>query len=129
MGGRGAMMNRKPSERIQENKTADYIAGVKVLKRLKGKQNLPAMSNTPNTSYIQLTSKGEFKQYKVYGYDRRPIFDIDGDHPHGKIKGLHIHFWAGGRDNNVRELTLKEKKKYGKILRAAGGKLDYRRKK
>jgi hypothetical protein len=117
MGGRGTMLRKKPSERIPEYKTVDRIAGIKVLESIEKRGKLPEISNTPNTSYILLTPKGELKQLRTYDYSRHPKLDIDFDHPHNKIKP-HIHFY-GNREKDFRALTAKEKKKYKRILEEA----------
>jgi hypothetical protein len=121
VGGRGAMLQQKASERIPEYKTAGYIAGIKVLKALKENKDgsLPDMSNTPGTRYILLDKNDNFKRMRIYDNNRHPVIDIDYGHSHKGSDKLHIHFWKGGRDNNGRSLTRKEKKKYGKILREA----------
>jgi len=121
MGGRGAMLQIKPSERIPEYKTVNVIAGIKVLQALKINKHgsLPDMSNTPNTSYILLNKNGEFKQLRIYDNSRHPVIDIDYGHSHKGSDILHLHNWKGGRENNAHSLTGKEKKKYGKILREA----------
>ena len=120
MGGRGAMLGKRASERIPEYKTIEIIAGIKVLKAIKkGKDgSLPDISNTPNTSYISRNKSGEIKQYREYDYSRHPILDIDFDHFHNGIKPHIYHY--GNRETDVRALTVKEKKKYRKILEAAG---------
>jgi hypothetical protein len=117
MGGRGAMLGKKPSERIPGYKTVGYIAGIKVLKPIKDHGKLPEMSNTPGTSYILLTKEGELKQFRTYDYSRHPKLDIDFDHYHNGIKP-HIHFY-GHRKKDFRALTAKEKKKYKRILEEA----------
>lgn len=80
----------------------------------------PALGNssTPNTSYILLNKYGKIKCYRVYDYSRRPIIDIDFD----SHKGIspHIHFFKGNRENNIRALNKIDRKKYRKILEAAG---------
>ncbi|MDR2718842.1 MAG: hypothetical protein LBB89_12385 [Treponema sp.] len=119
-------MMKPLSERIQEYKAIGYIAGVKVLERLKlGRknieQNLPYMSNTPGTSYLLLTKSGDaIKKFREYGDNRKPSLDIDFDHDHGYGKP-HIHYWKDGeRIKEGRKLVAKERKKYAKILKAAG---------
>jgi len=125
VGGRGAVLGQKASERIPEYKTVGYIAGIKVLEALKnGKHGtLPDMSNTPSTSYILLNKNGGFKQLRIYDDTRHPVIDVDFGKPHRGSDKLHIHTWKGGRENNGRSLTKKEKKKYGKILKEAGIKI------
>jgi len=120
MGGRG----NKPiplNEREQEYKRIGTVAGIKVLDRLnknlkkKIKKNLPDMSNTPNTSYIQLDNSGkDLKKVRIYGSDRLPSLDIDFDHSHNGIIP-HAHIWKNGRKVDDRELTKKEIKVYSKL--------------
>jgi hypothetical protein len=121
MGGRGAMLGKRPSERVPEYKTVGYIAGIKVLEPIKGHGKLPEMSNTPNTKYILLDRKGDFKQLRTYDYSRHPVLDIEVEK-----KVLHIHYYkgdlgtrGGGKQETGRPLNRKELKKYGKILKEA----------
>ena len=119
MGGRGAMLGQKASERIPEYKTVGYIAGVKVLEPIGKNRNLPAMSNTPNTSYILMTKdEKSIKQFRTYDYSRHPVIDIDFDHAHNNIVP-HIHFNTGNRKRNSRALTAKEMRKYKMVLEEA----------
>jgi hypothetical protein len=121
------MLQQKPSDRIPEYKTVKVIAGIKVLDPIKTGDSrvLPDMSNTPNTQYILLSQKGAFKQLRVYDENRHPIIDIEYGKSHRGSDKLHIHSWKGGRENNGRSLTKKEKRKYGKILKEAGVNLSY----
>lgn len=121
MGGRGSYL-QKGGFKVQDYKVVDIIAGIKVLSKRNDKNkstNLPTMSNTPGTMYMSKNKRGYIKQLRIYGNDRRAKIDIDFDHKH---KGMqpHIHFYKGGRENNVRELTKKDIKKYGKILKEIG---------
>ena len=61
--------------------------GIKILKKkTKGKerQSLPPFPNTPGTAYILLNPDGSFKQFRQYGEDRKPLFDIDYGNHNGK---------------------------------------------
>ncbi|MBR3138328.1 hypothetical protein IKG41_03260 [Candidatus Saccharibacteria bacterium] len=83
----------------QEWEQVGTINGVKVLKKIgtkKGtKGNLPFYSNTPGTAYILLNSDGTFSQFRQYGEDRMPEFDIDyGRHDSDKPY-LHMHTYNG----------------------------------
>ena len=123
MGGRGAFLRKKASERIPEYKSVGIIEGIKVLKPVKGQNNLPAMSNTPGTRYLLMDDNNNFKQLRIYDNSRHLVVDIDYGHSPNGSDILHIHFWKGGRSNNVRNLTSKDLKKYGRILRQAGIKI------
>ena len=75
------------------------INGIKVLKKIgtkkRSKGNLPFYSNTPGTAYILLNSDGKFSQFRQYGEDRMPEFDIDyGRHDSDKPY-LHKHTYKG----------------------------------
>lgn len=83
----------------QEWEQVGTINGVKVLKKAGAKEgtkgNLPFYSNTPGTAYILLNSDGTFSQFRQYGEDRMPEFDIDyGRHDSDKPY-LHKHTYKG----------------------------------
>jgi len=117
MGGRGARMlpNGFTS---QEYKAVGSIAGVKVLRKIEGNQNIPDRSNTPGTAYIRLSDDNKFRQYREYGQDRKPVFEL-GYGNHKGITSLHVHYWEGDV-RHTREFTGKDDEKHGKMLRAAG---------
>jgi len=117
MGGRGAMMDRGFVS--YEYRSVGTIEGVKVLEyATKGKApNLPFASNTPGTSYI-LKNGGDFKMLRMYNDNRFPAMEIEYGTHRGR-KSLHVHYWEGG-NRKTRDFTGEDKKKYGKILKAAG---------
>ena len=103
MGGRGAYLESGGFS-IQGWKQVGTIEGVKVLKKIgtkKGsKGNLPFYSDKPGIAYILLDEDGKFSQFRQYGEDRRPEFDIDYGYHNGKIS-LHLHeFGSDGRSKN-----------------------------
>ena len=116
--------------------TGQRIEGVKVLQRTgNGKGGMPRFSNTPNTMYILQTKGGTLKALGIYDSHRELTKTIDIDHGHtnrpksGKKQKLkkgiaHVHNHKGGRENNVRYMTPKEKKKYRKIIIAMGGRTE-----
>lgn len=100
---------------------------IKILKKkTKGKerQSLPPFSNTPGTAYILLNPDGSFKQFRQYGEDRKPLFDIDYGKHDGKVS-LHIHY-KRGKDHEPDIVASKEdgivdKKLYNKYKKFLKG--------
>ncbi len=135
MGGRGAYSSKGGFSTQEYRSTGETIKGIKVIEQIKpGNAKLPQMSNTPNTEYI-LKSNGVYKSLGIYGSDRRLQKEIEIRHGHtnrpksGKKEKLkkgvaHVHNIKGGRGNNVRYMTKKEIKKYGKAVIAMGGKIS-----
>jgi len=141
MGGRGASIqiskyNPKGGFTEQAYRaTGETLAGIKVIEKINSKSaSLPEMSNTPGTVYI-LKSAGHFTAMGIYGADRRLQKAIEFNRRHvirlknGKRivlkKGIaHVHNLRGGRGNNVRYLTIREKKKYGTAIELMGGVLS-----
>ena len=126
MGGRGAYL-QSGGFKIQEYEaTGETIGGIKVIQhKTKTAASLPEMSNTPGTAYI-LKSGGRYTTLGVYGNDRRlkKSFDITHGHKNrpknGTIERLkmgiaHVHNINGGREANVRYMTLKEIKNMGRL--------------
>ena len=68
--------------------------GIKVLKKVNKSErpSLPPRSNTPGTAYIRLNKDSSFRQYRQYGEDRKPLFDIEY-HGHRHVLSLHIHHY------------------------------------
>jgi hypothetical protein len=56
-----------------------------------------------------LAKNGNFKRLRVYDNNRHPVIDID-NHTHKNIKGLHVHFWKGVRENNTQKLAGKKRR-------------------
>lgn len=134
MGGRGAYL-QSGGFKIQEYEaTGETIGCIKVIRqKTKTAASLPEMSNTPGTAYI-LKSGSRYTTLGVYGNDRRlkKAFDITHGHKNrpqnGTIERLkrgiaHVHNINGGREANVRYMTLKEIKEYGKAIEGMGGKV------
>jgi len=120
MGGRGAYLE-KGGFKWQEYKSVGTVEGIKIIERLddSGKPNLPLYSKTPETSYFLFKDDGI--QLREYGKDRMPDIDVDYGHSHKGSDILHIHVWDNlDRDSEVRNFTVEDMKKYGKILKTAG---------
>lgn len=134
MGGRGAYYQHGGFSVYEYEATGETIEGFKVIQmKGGGSASLPEMSNTPGTVYI-LKSHGYYKSLGIYGEDRRLRKAIDITHLHtnrfrsGKKERLrkgvaHVHNMRGGRGSNVRYMTKKEIKKYGRAIVAMGGRL------
>lgn len=135
MGGRGAYYQRGGFSVYEYEATGETLEGFKVIRhKTNGHASLPQMSNTPGTVYILQNGDGHYKSMGIYGADRRLRKQIDIHRKHtnryksGKRvvlkKGVaHVHNWRGGRNSNVRYMTKKEIKKYGKAIVLMGGKL------
>lgn len=100
------------------------LYGVKVLERNdpESRTGLPGFCNTPGIAYIAVNMEGKFHQFRQYGRDRRPLFDIDygEDTPltgRGK-RELHIHEYdSNGVRQPGRWLTDSEMRRYGKFFK------------
>ena len=124
MGGRGAAMYPAGFS-VYEFETVKIVEGIKVLepKNKKDSFKMPAMSNTPGTTYIMLSSDGKSAMLRKYGQDRHPVIDFEYDW-HGSIKTWHVQTWKGGvRQKDYRLMTVKEKKRYARLFKKAGLKL------
>ena len=119
MGGRGTFASGNPV--LYSYETVEKIEGVKVLRGLHGKHNLPEESHSSN-AYILVDSNGNFVRYREFNSDRTAKFDIDY-HPEKKISGhyepvFHIHEYTEGvRISSGRILTEAEYKKYKKFFK------------
>lgn len=130
MGGRGQYL-QKGGFRVQTYHAVGEIDGVKVIERIDGRPGfMPRMSNSPNAIYI-LKSNGYYKSIGIYGSDRRLRKDIHIQHSHENRLGeeipkgiAHVHNLRGGRLNNVRKMSKKERRKYGALVQKMGGKWD-----
>lgn len=98
MGSRGSFLESGGFSTPAKWHAVDYIEGIKVLepKDQRASRNLPERSNTPGTAYIKLSPDGTFSQLRVFGEDRKPIFDIDYGTHQGGEKYLHVHFYENG---------------------------------
>lgn len=93
-----------------------------IVPTLKGSNSLPRMSNSPESLYILKNEEGKMKSLGVYNDKREIVKEIDIGHGHkvrsrnGKLvkylkRGVaHTHTTKGGRENNTRYMTKKEKK-------------------
>ena len=76
--------------------------GIKVLQKSNSNINkapsLPPYSSTPGTGYLLLVN-GRFKQYRQFGENRKPVFDLDLGKHNGQIS-LHIHYFINGNRNS-----------------------------
>ena len=87
--------------------------GIKILvkKNANKKPSLPFYSNTPGTGYLLLNGKGVFKQFRQFGENRKPIYDLEyNEHKH-KLS-LHLHYYANGRQKEPIIIALPN----GKII-------------
>lgn len=132
-GGKRGLSGGVPEEDREFHDTGERIDGIKVIEHNDPKNNapIPQYSNTPNTKYI-LKKAGQYKSLGIYNEHRELVQTYDLAHSHtnkpksGKKemfkKGLaHVHNHKGGRENNVRKMTVKEIKKYGRAIRKMGG--------
>ena len=115
--------------------TGEVIEGIKVIESISGDRNpLPQFSGSPNAVYI-LKKHGEYASIGIYNQNRELVKEIEINHQHTnryksgvkKVikKGVaHVHNKKGGRNNNVRPMTKKEIKKYGKAIEKMGGRTE-----
>ena len=102
MGSRGSFLESGGFRAPAGWHTVDYADGIKVLEPINSKasRSLPERSNTPGTAYVLYRRDGTFDQLRVFGKDRKPVFDID----YGKHQGtysLHVHYFKNGeREKN-----------------------------
>ena len=99
MGSTGAFLKTGGFNYRGWEETNNMVSGIKVLRKIveknNEKQSLPPRSNTPGTGYALFNSNGEFSQYRQYGEDRKPVFDIEyNEHKH--VLSLHIHYYVNG---------------------------------
>lgn len=117
--------------------TVGTFEGAKIITPTKkGSYSLPMMSHSPNAIYILKNKRGQLKSLGIYNEKRELVKSFDLSHEHinynkeGTIKEMlkkgivHVHNYRGGRQNNVRYMTKKEKKKYKKYIIFMGGKLS-----
>lgn len=124
MGGRSGFLASGGFSTPAKWHSIGLLYGVKVLQRndSRNRTGLPGFSNTPGTAYIAVNMEGKFHQFRQYGRDRRPLFDIDyGEDTPLTGRGnraIHIHEYdANGNRLDGRWLTDEEKRKYGKFFR------------
>lgn len=81
--------------------------GIKILVRKNNgeKPSLPFYSNTPGTGYLLLNKDGTFKQFRQFGENRKPLFDLDLG-KHGKQISLHIHNYANNNRNSDNPIVI-----------------------
>lgn len=116
-------------------KTIETIYDAKVIEPTNlGSYSLPRMSHSPNALYIVKSKKDNYASLGIYNQYRELTkeFDISHDHKFYEkgskkiskrlIEGVaHVHNDRGGRNSNVRYMTKKEIRKYGKYIIAMGG--------
>lgn len=106
-------------------KTVSKIAGVKVLEGIYNAHSLPEEAHS-SKAYIKLKKDGTFHEMRIYGKDKRVIFEV-AYHPEKKLgKGniLHYHFYSyeGGNFNRTTAIKLhKNTKLYKEIKRYLKG--------
>lgn len=105
MGSRGSFIKEGGFSSPARWHTVDYIDGIKVLapKNKKASLNLPERSNTPGTSYLSYRKNGDFNQFRVFGNNRIPKFDIDYGVHNGE-KTLHIHYYINGNRSKIPDI-------------------------
>lgn len=102
MGGRGAFLESGGFVGPFLWKSIGTIQGIKILipKDTRKRTSLPERSNTPDTAYMTLDKDGNFNQLRIFGNDRKPLFDIDTnkvDH----IPSLHMHYYSNGERQRI----------------------------
>lgn len=127
MGGRGGFLATGGFSTPAQWHSTGLLYGVKVLERnnQRGKTGLPGFSNTPGTAYLSFNKEGKFHQYRQYGKNRKPLFDIDygvdGPLTGRGVRAIHIHDYDG---NGVRQpgrwMTESEYQKYKKFFERIG---------
>lgn len=118
-------------------RTVETIYDAKVIVPTeKGSYSLPRMSHSPNALYIIKSKSGDYTSLGIYNKYREIVKEIDVEHVHksrkkdGTILSVmkrgvaHVHNNFGGRENNVRYMTKKEKKLYGKYISFMGGRME-----
>ncbi len=92
MGSTGAFLETGGFSEQGWEDTGKKMYGIKVLEKINKSErsSLPPRSNTPGIAYIRLNKDGSFRQYRQYGEDRKPLFDIEY-HGHRHVLSLHIH--------------------------------------
>ncbi len=105
MGSTGAFLS-KGGFIVYEWETVKTIHEIKVLEKIDKtpEPSLPYLSNTPGTAYIQLKPNGTFDQFRQYGEDRRPLFDIDYEIHSDNDTSLHIHYFIYGKRTKYPDL-------------------------
>ena len=97
----------------QKWEEAGTFHGIKILvkKNSTEQPSLPFLSNTPGTGYLLLSEKGIFKQFRQFGENRKPVYDLEyNEHKH-KLS-LHLHYYTHGRQKEPIIIALSN----GKIL-------------
>lgn len=96
-----------------------------------GYDGLPTLSNTSEV-YFKCNAQGEIVQARIYK-DRKPIMDLDWDHPHENNNGekfpegvVHVQLWKEGangkliRDSgHARYMNNDEMSRYGELIHIA----------
>lgn len=87
---------------------------IEILQKTSDNQNkapsLPPLSSTPGTGYLLLSKDGIFRQFRQFGEDRKPIFDIDLGKHDGQIS-LHLHQYKNGVRDSDNPIIIASKEK------------------
>ncbi len=105
MGSRGSFLESGGFSAPSRWHTIGYVNGIKVLspKNPQASLSLPERSNTPGTAYVLYGKDGTFKQFIIFGNDRKPVYQIDYGIHQGK-KSLHVHFFSKNGDRKKPKL-------------------------
>lgn len=110
-----------------EYQTVKEVFDAKVLVgRAKRFHGLPDYSHSPNRIYIKEDHKGNLREMRIYGNDKKPVLEI-AYHPEPKLSNgsresvLHFHFFDEdlGRKPAMK-ITSEIKEKYKKYLEYYG---------
>ncbi len=135
MGGNGTFLESGGFSRQEYKKARDPIAGIKVIKHVTDLHaGMPKYCNTPNTMYLREDNKGNVTQLRVY-QGREPYLDVDWGHNHGRFKKgtPHVQEWhkmpdgSLKRDEEPRDLTPSEAKRFKKLFKSLGIKLEIKK--
>lgn len=98
----------------QKWKETETFHGIKILQKTKTNDNktpsLPPFSSTPGTGYL-LLSNGKIKQYRQFGENRKPVFDLDLG-KHDEQFSLHLHYYKNGNRDSDNPTIIAVKTRY-----------------
>ena len=103
MGSSGAFLN---SGGFTEQKWQEVgtFRKIKILQKTNANQNkapsLPPLSSTPGTGYLLLNKNGEFRQFRQFDENRKPVFDLDLGKHNNQISLLLHQYKNGVRNSN-----------------------------
>jgi hypothetical protein len=112
MGSTGAFLE-KGGFNTQGWKQIGTSHGIKIIQKIKknpkDKPSLPPLSNTPGTAYILYNEIGHFHNFRQFGENRKPIFDLEYGRHDGKLT-LHLHEYQNGiRNSENPKIIVNEK--------------------